>query len=177
MQTLPLAYQWLDRISPPRIIAEARQLLGLREVPGPQNAPVIMAWAKDLGLEHDYVADRIPWCGLFVAIVAKRSGWDPIAAPLWARNWGKWGDPSLHPGLGDVLVFQRPEGGHVGFYIGEDSTAYHVLGGNQGDAVSIIRVAKNRLLTARRPKWRIAQPASVRSYHLAATGGLSSNEA
>jgi uncharacterized protein (TIGR02594 family) len=178
MQPLPPAYAWLDNVAGlPRIIAEARQLLGIKEIPGPANAPAIMGWARELGLEHDYVADRVPWCGLFAAIVVKRAGWDPVASPLWARNWGHWGDPAPHAGLGDVLVFQRPEGGHVGFYVGEDSTAFHVLGGNQGDAVSIIRVAKNRLLTARRARWRVAQPPSVKPYLLAATGGLSRNEA
>jgi hypothetical protein len=41
-----------------------------------------------------------------------------------------------------VLVFERPGGGHVGYYFGEDATAYHVLGGNQGDAVTIARIAR-----------------------------------
>jgi hypothetical protein len=43
--------------------------------------------------------------------------------------------------LGDVLAFVRNGGGHVGLYVDEDASAYHVLGGNQSDRVSITRVA------------------------------------
>lgn len=177
MTPLPAAYAWLRGIQPPRIIDEALKLFGIREVPGPVNAPEIMGWARELGVEGDYVADAVPWCGLFVGAVVQRSGWTPVPGPLWARNWARFGQPSPEAGLGDVLVFGREGGGHVGFYVGEDAGAFHVLGGNQGDAVSIIRVAKWRLLAARRPIWRIAQPASVQPYHLAAEGELSRNEA
>lgn len=174
---LPEAYAWLETIQPPQIIVEALRLYGIKEQPGPINAPEIMAWANETGLQNSYHADAVPWCGLFAAVVVKRAGWEAPAAPLWARNWTKFGKPSPEPGLGDVLAFQRETGGHVGFYVGEDFIAYHVLGGNQGDAVSIIRVTKKRLLGARRPAWRIAQPASVKPYHLAPTGDLSRNEA
>jgi uncharacterized protein (TIGR02594 family) len=177
VKPLPAAYQWLQRTDPPQTIVEALRLYGIVEVPGKVNAPEIMAWAKELDLEDSYVADAVPWCGLFAAVVVKRAGWTPVDAPLWARNWRRFGQMSIEAGLGDVLVFQRESGGHVGFYVGEDSTAFHVLGGNQGDAVSIIRVAKNRLLGARRPIWRRAQPASVKPYRLAAAGALSRNEA
>jgi hypothetical protein len=50
------------------------------------------------------------------------------------------------PGLGTILVFSRGSGGHVGVYMGEDSTHYHVLGGNQSDRVSVARIPKTRLL-------------------------------
>jgi uncharacterized protein (TIGR02594 family) len=177
MAGLPAAYAWLEKIEPPRIIVEALALYGIKEVPGPVNAPEIMAWARETGLQDSYVADAVPWCGLFAAVVVKRAGWESVAAPLWARNWARFGKPSPEPGLGDVLVFQRESGGHVGFYVGEDPDAYHVLGGNQGDSVSIIRVSKRRLIAARRPAWRIAQPASVKAYHLGMIGELSRNEA
>jgi hypothetical protein len=42
-------------------------------------------------------------------------------------------------------VFTRSGGGHVGLYVGEDATHYHVLGGNQANLVSIMRLAKGRL--------------------------------
>jgi uncharacterized protein (TIGR02594 family) len=177
VNALPTAYRWLLQLASPRIIVEALKLYGIREVPGKDNAPEIMAWAKECNLDKAYAADVTPWCGLFAAVVVKRAGYAPVSTPLWARAWGHFGTPSVTPGLGDVLVFQREGGGHVGFYVGDDSSAYHVLGGNQGDAVSIVRIAKNRLLVARRPLWQVAQPASVKPYRLAAAGGLSGNEA
>ena len=93
------------------------------------------------------------------------------------RGWANFGVKAPEPALGDVLVFSRGSGGHVGLYVGEDATAFHVLGGNQGDSVSIVRILKNRLLAARRPAWRIAQPGNVRPIHLAGAGQLSLNEA
>jgi uncharacterized protein (TIGR02594 family) len=176
MADLPEAYAWLNDIALPHTIVEALKLYGIKEQPGSQNAPAIMAWARELDLTHDYVADAVPWCGLFVAYVCFKAGWEPVRSPLWARNWAKFGDPSPEPGLGDVLVFQRPGGGHVGFYVAEDKVAFHVLGGNQGDQVSIVRVPKNRLVASRRPHWKVAQPASVKPFRVASTGTLSANE-
>jgi cell wall-associated NlpC family hydrolase len=79
--------------------------------------------------------------------------------------------------LGDVLTFKRDGGGHVGIYVGEDDKHYHVLGGNQGNSVSISRIAKTRLYKARRTTWKIAQPANVRVVKLEAKGVITTNEA
>lgn len=171
-------YAWLLHIDVPAIIREALRLHGTREMAGKANNPDIMAWAREVGLESVYKADEIPWCGLFAAIVVHRAKWRYPSGPLWARNWAKFGKPSPQPSLGDVLVFTRGEtSGHVGFYVAEDATHFHVLGGNQGDAVSIVRIEKTRLIQARRPEWRIAQPDSVKPYRISSTGVLSSNEA
>ncbi len=71
-----------------------------------------------------------------------------VASPkvaVRASSWGTWGRQLTAPRLGCVLVFTRAGGGHVGFYVGEDNTAYHVLGGNQGNSVSVTRLEKSRL--------------------------------
>lgn len=155
---------------------EGLKLYGIKEKLGDANNPEIIQWAKEVG-QSQYVLDSIPWCGLYMAIVCKRAGKEIVDNPLWARNWAKWGDKSPAPMLGDVLVFTRGSGGHVGIYVGEDSSAYHVLGGNTTDSVSIARILKTRLLAARRTKWEIAQPANVRKVILSAEGLLSNNEA
>ena len=95
---------------------------------------------------------------------------------LWALSWSAFGAKSPTASLGDVLVFVRNGGGHVGLYVGEDASAFHVLGGNQSDQVCITRVAKARLYAARRPLYRV-QPDNVRPIHLEATGALSLSEA
>ena len=79
--------------------------------------------------------------------------------------------------LGDILVFKRDGGGHVGFYIGEDNDCYHVLGGNQSNAMNVTRILKSRLFQARRTAWSIAQPANVRKIILDPKGKISTNEA
>lgn len=177
MDALP--YVWLADLSPPppRVIREGCELLGTEEYVGPRHNPDIMGWAKEVGLEKTYTADEIPWCGLFVAVVVKRAGFVPVKTPLWARSWAQFGNPAPTPSLGDVLVFARGSGGHVGFYVAEDDKAFHVLGGNQSNKVSIVRVDKARLLAARRCPWKVAEPGSVKPYRVAAAGQLSTNEA
>jgi uncharacterized protein (TIGR02594 family) len=134
-----------------------------------------MGWAREVGLDTSYSDDSVPWCGLFAAVVAKRAGKGVVDAPLWARNWAKFGSIAGTPSLGDILVFVRDGGGHVGFYVAEDESAYHVLGGNQSDAVTITRIAKNRCIAARRPVY-INKPESVKPYWIKADGALSTNE-
>ena len=112
-----------------------------------------------------------------VRMYAKQAGWDDPVNSLWARNWLNFGTPQKSAGLGDIMVFSRGSGGHVGMYVGEDSTAFHILGGNQADKVMIKRIAKNRLLGIRRCPWRVNQPNNVRAVKLAASGSLSTNEA
>lgn len=173
---VPAQYAWLNSLELPKTIFEGLKLLGTHETPGSANNAAIMGWADEVGLKRVYTADAVPWCGLFAAVVAKRAGKEVPKDPLWALNWGNFGVKVLQPGLGDVLTFLREGGGHVGFYIGEDHEAYHVLGGNQGDNVTITRILKKRLRAARRPAYNV-QPASVRPYILGATGSLSKNEA
>jgi len=48
--------------------------------------------------------------------------------------------------LGDVLIFTRGIGGHVGIYVREDDKCYHVLGGNQSDSVYITSKGKERCI-------------------------------
>lgn len=165
----------IGRANLPRMVQIGMDQLGVAEIPGHKSNPQILSWARELGIRH-YVNDDIAWCGLFQAWVVKQSGREPVKNPLWARNWINWGLPSLTPGLGDVLVFSRGTGGHVGIYIAEDATAYHVLGGNQGNKVSIVRISNTRFLGARRPAYN-NQPASVKPYLISASGQLSTNEA
>lgn len=175
---LPKKYQFLEKESGPRMIKEALKLYGTLELYGSANSPTILSWANELGknINDVYKADSIPWCGLFIGIVAKRSDKEVVKSPLWALSWATFGKRVDIPMLGDVLVFTRSGGGHVGLYVGEDNTAYHLLGGNQSDAVNIIRINKNRLYTARRPEWKIAQPCNVRVIKLGASGPISDNE-
>jgi uncharacterized protein (TIGR02594 family) len=179
MPNLPIKYQWLAKEGAPKMLVEALKLYGTLETPGTMNNPTILAWAKEIGkeIQGQYTADSIPWCGLFMALVAHRAEKEWPKSPLWALSWATFGTRTSTPMLGDVLVFTRQGGGHVGIYVGEDETAYHVLGGNQSDKVSIARIAKNRLYTARRPIYAIGQPANVRKIQLASDGTLSTNEA
>jgi len=171
---LPTQYQFLAHEPAPKMLVEALKWHGTKEYQGDDDNPVILAWASELKMAG-YRNDATPWCGLFLALVAKRSSKPLPVSPLWARDWLNWGNVSYTAKLGDVLVFSRSGGGgHVGIYIGEDDTHYHVLGGNQGDAVSIVRVGKKRLLGVRNSYKN--QPGNCRQVFLRAHGKQSTNE-
>lgn len=70
--------------------------------------------------------------------------------PYRARNWLLFGQDTKPVSVA-VLIFERGSGGHVGFAVGQEDTHFYVLGGNQSDAVTIARIAKSRLLSARWP--------------------------
>jgi uncharacterized protein (TIGR02594 family) len=171
-------YNFLKLEKAPKILVEAYKLLGTKELLGKDNNPKILKWAEKLGLKNTYIADEIPWCGLFIAYVCLMAKKEVVVNPLWARNWIKFGTKVDIAMLGDILVFKRGvSSGHVGIYVGEDNKCYHVLGGNQGDQVSIVRIPKIRCIGIRRTEWSVAQPKEVRVIKLNATGIISENEA
>lgn len=170
-------YDFLKQEKAPKILVEAVKLLGVKEIVGTPNNPIILQWAKDLKLDKIYTNDAIPWCGLFIAYVVKQAGKEVAKNPLYALNWSSWGNAVDVPKLGDILTFKRDGGGHVGIYVGEDSECYHVLGGNQSDMVKVSRIAKSRLFKARRTPWSVAQPKEVRVIKLDSKGSISKNEA
>jgi len=171
-------YVYLKKEKSPKVLVNALDLLGVKETAGPRHTKQIIDWAVELGLTRVYTSDEIPWCGLFVAKVVKDSGFDVVKDPLWARNWANFGNKQTVAMLGDILVFVRNGGGHVGFYVGEDDLCYHVLGGNQGNAVNISRIEKSRCISINRCPWKIAQPVNIRTIKLKVINGLiSRNEA
>lgn len=170
---IPQKYKWLESEPAPKMIVEAIRYFGVKEIQGNGNNPEIIKWAEEVGL--NYSNDSIPWCGLFMAFVIKKTGRLPVKNPLWARNWAKWGINADTAELGDILVFSRNSGGHVGLYVGEDPIAYHVLGGNQGDSVSIVRISKIRCIAIRRAVY-INKPSNVRKIIISEDGSLSKNE-
>lgn len=165
----------------PSWLAYARTLIGTKEIPGPGNNAVIIGWAVKLGgwVKSFFISDATAWCGLLVAHVVQTTlpALKRPANPLSAAAWGSWGVALSQPALGAILVFKRPGGSHVGFYEGEDATCYHVLGGNQSDAVSVARIEKNRLVP-QGIRWPAGEPLPTGGrVMLTASGSVSKNEA
>ncbi|MFN4840170.1 MAG: TIGR02594 family protein [Phycisphaerales bacterium] len=162
----------------PPWLAHARTLIGTREIPGSKHSPVIMDWIRKLGakvLGINVVDDETPWCGTFMAWLMRQAGLNTPPIAVRASSWGLYGRGLLNPRLGCIMVFTRSGGGHVGLYVGEDAGAYHILGGNQSNAVTITRIAKERLSAMRWPDGvPLPKPQIVR---LTPSGKLSENEA
>jgi uncharacterized protein (TIGR02594 family) len=176
---LPTKYAHYDKLDTPKVWQEAKRHYGVMEVVGTRNNLSIMAWAKELKLGQMYSSDAVPWCGLFVGICIKRAGYHTAKVVVRAKDWLNWGtkiSPSRASWM-DVLVFERPGGGHVGFYAGENKTKYLVYGGNQSNKVSFTWIEKTRLAGVRRCPWKIGQPSSVVPIWLNSDGTPSKDEA
>lgn len=94
------------------------------------------------------------WCAGAVNAALAQSGMEGTNS-LAARSFMDWGSPVESPQKGDVAVFSRGAPGsgqgHVGFFDGyNDDGTIRVLGGNQGDAVSIANYSSDSLLGFRR---------------------------
>ena len=91
------------------------------------------------------------WCAAFVNGALGATGVEGTGK-LNARSFMEWGKETTSPTQGDIAVFTRgnPNGwqGHVGFYVGpSDKKGYvRVLGGNQGNKVSIRDYPESELL-------------------------------
>lgn len=138
----------------------ARRFLGVEEVEGMTSNPLVLAMLR---LDADWPRDdATPWCSAFVNFVAWLLDL-PRSKSLAARSWLLVGTPvaieEAAPGF-DVVVLKRganqpgPEAlnapGHVGFLAGEAGMDVLVLGGNQGNAVSVARFPRAQILGIRR---------------------------
>lgn len=141
-----------------KILSEVLKLYGLAEVAGPKSNPVLLKILNN----HAKVNDDggIAWCGLLMGEVFSRLGLERPKSYLAARSWLNVGESidlkeaSVSEAHTDLVIFWRnsPNAwqGHVGVYVGQNSTHIFVAGGNQGDAVNITAYLKSRLLGVRR---------------------------
>lgn len=136
--------------SDPPWLAAARRDIGLRELPGAPTAPRIARWLQDLGAW--WRDDETPWCGTAVAAWMRAAG-HPIPKHWYrARAWADWGHGIAAPLPGCVVVLSRQGGGHVGLVVGRNASGWLlILGGNQGNKVSIAAFDAARVLAYRWP--------------------------
>lgn len=116
---------------------------GEAEVPGPRHNPRVVEYHQSTS--YRATSDEVPWCSSFVCWVLERAGIRSTRSAR-ARSWMTWkGAIKLpSPVSGCVVVLRRgrnPAQGHVGFFLAthHGGKLVVVLGGNQGDTVSVRR--------------------------------------
>ncbi|MBB3773151.1 uncharacterized protein (TIGR02594 family) [Angulomicrobium tetraedrale] len=130
-------------------VARAELAQNVAEIPGPQAHPrILMYHATTTGR---FRSDETAWCSSFVNYCVEQAGMhgtDSAAARYWHdTGWGR--DVTAAPMEGDIVVFSRtgggaePGSGHVGFYLDADASSLRILGGNQGNRISIGRYPKD----------------------------------
>jgi len=131
-------------------IAEARKHIGTREIPGEKHEPKILQWWR-LIKRSGIKTDEVPWCAAFAGGCLEAVG---IVSSRFesAKSYLAWGMPLSNPTYGCIVVFSRDGGGHVGFVVGRDAKdRLMVLGGNQGNMVSIAPFERSRVTGYRWP--------------------------
>ena len=139
----------------PSWLIRAHDEMGVAEVAGAESNPRIMeyfnackaTWVKD---------DSTPWCGAFVGSVMQAEGFPIPSEALRARSWLSWGTALDEPRPGCVVVIKRgtdETSGHVGLFRqwSEDRSKIYLIGGNQGDCVSIAAFRSHLVLGYRWP--------------------------
>ena len=120
----------------------ARGELGIHEG---VNAARISEYFRSTALGDQ--PDSVPWCSAFVNFCMEKSG-QPRTRSALARSWLNWGKEADDFVPGCVIVLSRgaPPSGHVGFFAGFDEAGnIRLLGGNQGDSVSVSSVRKGNV--------------------------------
>lgn len=125
----------------PRWIAQARKYIGLHEGPGAADNPKVVRFYALAG-HPEIKHDSVPWCAGFVGGVLAECGIKPTGT-LWALDYARWGQKLKTPAVGAIATKKRNGGGHVFFVVGFDKDFVSALGGNQGDAVSIVKYPRS----------------------------------
>lgn len=123
--------------------------LGQTEVSGGKSNPRIVAYYRDAG--HTGISDDgVAWCAAFVGACLERSGVQSTRS-LMARSYLSWGQKLDAPRCGAIAVLSRgaPPYGHVAFVVGWSESEVYLLGGNQGDMVSVAAFDRSRVIGLR----------------------------
>lgn len=156
----------------------AKKYIGTAEIKGPRHNSIILRWWS--AICAPFADDESAWCAAFVGGVLEECGIQSSRS-AGARSYMKWGKPLTIPAVGCIVVFWRgsPDGwaGHVGFVAGRDKKGnLMVIGGNQGDKVSLAAFDVKRVLGYRWPKDMVrpfVEPLPIIEHE----GALSNNEA
>lgn len=155
---------------------EARKHVGQREIAGRKHNPLILRWWTLI--RAPFSDDETPWCAGFVGGVLESCKIRSSRSAA-ARSYLDWGQKLDKAVVGAIVVFSRPGSawsGHVGFVAGVDARGnLMVLGGNQGNMVSIRPFDRSRVLGYR---WPVGMPVPAGELpRLASDGKLSADEA
>lgn len=128
----------------PAWIVEARKHIGLKEIAGSKHNPTIIGWIKNLS--GWFTDDETPWCGTFIAQCLKETNRGYPKHWYRALAYADYGTRLAKPAYGSIGVMGRTGGGHVTFIVGETNDGKYLvgLGGNQSNAVNLMKFPKSR---------------------------------
>lgn len=159
----------------PKHMEIAAKFLGVRETPGKASNPIVDEMFTLAGFKG--LKDDVPWCAAFIAAMLKKAGLPNEVEPkmrLWAASYGRCGVASKAPVYGAIGVKTRNGGGHVGFVVAANKDFIWLLGGNQGDKVSIAKFPRASFTAYRVPTG--VDPATLPKLPTSAAGVLNPSQ-
>jgi len=137
---------WLVR----RAIPELNKFI--EEMPGEQHNQEILKYWQYIIPAGSTITDEVPWCAAFVGWCLEECGIESTRKAN-ARSYETWGRE--HQAPGSICTLWRGSAdswyGHVGFLLFWDRSHVWLLGGNQGDKLSISPFPTDRVLSYRWP--------------------------
>ena len=129
----------------------AKKEIGVHETAGAASTDRIVEYLSSTNLSESLASlDSTAWCAAFVNWCLIQAG-KPEANTAWAKDFLNSGTPTTTPTRGDIVVFKRGDGGHVGFFDSFTTSGnILVLGGNQSDQVKYSEYSKSNLLGFRK---------------------------
>ena len=137
----------------PAWLARAWEQFGVSEIAGAEDNPEIQKYYREAGQRAE-LHDEVAWCAAFAGAMLFRAG-ETHTGSLLARSYLNWGTPLDAPRVGAITVLERgsdPGAGHVGFLVGVSKAKVLLLGGNQGNKVSVAAFDIGRVLAYRWPQ-------------------------
>lgn len=130
----------------------ARAEIGVKEMAGGQDNPRIVEYHQHTSLHAK--DDETPWCAAFVNWVMDQAGLGTTHRANARSFLSLPNRCELKPGA--IAILKRgnnPAQGHVGFVVDVrlEDRSFLLLGGNQGNAVSIQEFPIDRLIECRWP--------------------------
>lgn len=129
----------------------ARAEIGVKEFDGPADNPRIISYHEHTTLKSK--EDETPWCAAFCNWVLDQVNL-PTLHHANARSFLEL-PTRCGPRHGAIAILWRGSKigsqGHVGFVESFDENTVTLLGGNQGDAVSVAKFPRSRVLAFRWP--------------------------
>lgn len=130
----------------------AKRYLGVAEVAGPKSNPLIAEMFKTAPSWLDQDDSKTAWCGIFRGYLGLWTGTGVPKEHYRARQWLNWGqEVALKDAQrGDTVVTSREGGHHVALFDRVESGRVYLLGGNQGNRVSIAPFPPSAIVSVRR---------------------------
>jgi uncharacterized protein (TIGR02594 family) len=132
-------------------VAFDEKLKDVREGKEKGSNPDIVSYLSHPSIERQYRSnsEATPWCAAFANYTLLESGYygpavNPLAVQNWNGTWRKW-DEGIEIKTPVYGAFVTLGDDHIGMVVGMNGDNIYILGGNQGNAITVMerKIASN----------------------------------